>query len=163
MQDVWGIFDPQAGGTVSLLQFAEVYTLFNLYPDKNELNLTFKKYNVDKDNLLKFNDLIKMFGPKDQRYCELFTNRKSFNQGKCYLRASCFFPETMHDFKSLLLQIINTEIRVNDLKKQLHERKNFDITKAFIALGGAADGSVRINIQNFNKFFISHNFVANER
>lgn len=57
--------------------------------------LTFKKYDTDKDELLKFEDLVRMLAPRDSRYRDLVVARKSFNEGKCYLRAQSFLPETM--------------------------------------------------------------------
>jgi len=60
--------------------------------------LAFKKYDSDKDDLLKFEDFVKIFAPRDSRYRDLVVARKSFNTGVCYHRARCFLPETMHDF-----------------------------------------------------------------
>lgn len=70
------------------------------------------------------------------------------------MRARCFLSETMSDFKRLLLLILNTEVRINNMKKSLEERKNFDITKAFIACGGSADGNKRIKTEQLSKFMI---------
>ena len=95
-----------------------------------------------------------MFAPRDQRYRDLVVARKSFNDGRCYLRAECFLPETMQDFKRLLLLVINTEVRVNNLKKSLKERKNFDIVKAYVACGGTEDDKSRLKPANFQKFLI---------
>ena len=49
------------------------------------------------------------------------------------------------------------------MKKSLIERKNFDMTKAFVACGGSADGLSRIKPESLSKFLISHNFVASDR
>jgi len=61
------------------------------------------------------------------------------------------------------LSIINTEVRINSLKKSLHERKNFDVQKAFIACGGKTEGLSRIKAEDISKFMINQNFVANDR
>ena len=69
----------------------------------------------------------------------------------------------MHDFKRLLLLCINTEVRVNNLKKSLSERKNFDPVKAYVACGGSEDGKSRLKVQDFQKFLLQHNFIPNDR
>ena len=98
LQDVWAIFDTQGCGTISRLQFEEVFALFGMYPEREEVLMAFRRYDSDKDDLLKYADLVKMFGPRDHRYCDVLTARKSFNEGRCYMRARCFLPETMQDF-----------------------------------------------------------------
>jgi len=49
MHDCWAIFDLGANGTLSRLQFEEVYLLFKIYPKREEFSLTFKHYDKDKD------------------------------------------------------------------------------------------------------------------
>ena len=102
MGDVWAIFDVQHLGTVSRLQFEEVYNLLGLYPQRDELQLTFKRYDTDRDDVLKFEDFLKIFGPRDKRYLDVVSTRHSFNEGRSYCRAQCFLPETMSTFKRLL-------------------------------------------------------------
>ena len=79
----------------------------------------FRRYDSDSDDLLKYEDIIKMFGPRDKRYCDVLTARKPFNDGACFMRAKCFLPDTLTDFSRLLLLILNTEARINSLKKSL--------------------------------------------
>ncbi len=119
LHDVWAIFDTQGCGTISRMQFAEVYSLFGLFPEREELIMGFRKYDSDSDDLLKYEDIIKMFGPRDKRYCDVLTARKPFNDGLCFMRAKCFLPDTLTDFSRLLLLILNTEARINSLKKSL--------------------------------------------
>lgn len=69
-----------------------------MYPERHEIMLTFRRYDCDKDELLQFDDLVRMIGPRDQRYRDLMVARKSFNEGRCFMRARCFLPETMQDF-----------------------------------------------------------------
>ncbi len=127
MIDLWALFDGQGHGTISRMQFEEVYNLLSMYPDRHELVMLFRKFDTDQDEILKYPDLVNMFGPRDDRYKDVLVHRKSFNSGRCYMRAQCFLPETMNDFKRLLLLLLNTEVRINNLKKQLIERKNFDV------------------------------------
>ena len=49
MTDVWAIFDTQHSGSVSRLQFEEVYNLLGLYPSREEIMMTFKNYDTDCD------------------------------------------------------------------------------------------------------------------
>lgn len=81
--------------------------------------------------------------------------RKSFNDGRCFLRAETFLPETMNEFKRLLSLVLQTEVRINNLKAQITSRKNFDIEKAFAAVCGSSDGKDRVDVEKFNAFLVS--------
>jgi hypothetical protein len=66
------------------MMFEEVYTLFGLYPERDELFMTFRKYNAKKDDLLKYSDIVDIFAPRDERYKDILVRRKSFNTGRCF-------------------------------------------------------------------------------
>ena len=59
--------------------------------------------------------------------------------------------------------LIDTEIRINDLKKELVNRKNFKMDQAFEACGGSKQGLSKIGAEHFNKFFVSHGLFASDR
>ena len=144
--------------------FQEVYNLFGLNPEQCEMALVFFFYDSDKDGFLDRENMVRMFAPRDERYKDLVLQRKSFNEDYCFHRQHCFLPDTMQQLCRLLSLIIDTEVRVNNLKRSLIERKNFDVEKAYLACGGSVDkGFSRINPEKLSKFLISHNFVANDR
>lgn len=49
MHDLWKIFDLGGSGTITRLQFEEVYLLLKLYPQTEEFLMTFQHYDKDKD------------------------------------------------------------------------------------------------------------------
>jgi len=68
MHDCWGIFDLGGNGTLTKLQFEEVYLLLKIYPKQEELNLLFLRYDLDKDRLLSYKEFVDMIAPRDSRY-----------------------------------------------------------------------------------------------
>jgi hypothetical protein len=102
-----------------------VYLLLKIYPKKDEFLTTFQHYDKDKDQLLSYQEFVTMMAPKDERYKDVLMQRKSYNQGSSFARANCFLPSTQSDFKRLLLLLVDTEVRINEVKRSLVSRKNF--------------------------------------
>lgn len=125
--------------------------------------MTFKHYDKDKDQLLSYQEFVNMMAPKDERYKDVLIQRKSYNQGSTYARANCFLPSTQSDFKRLLLLLVDTEVRINEVKKSLVSRKNFKMDQAFTACGGSKEGLSKLGPDNFNRFFMSQGFFASDR
>jgi hypothetical protein len=116
---------------VTKQQFLEVYTLLKLYPSTAEVNLVFKRYNKDKSMTMSFKEFIEMICPRNEHYMTMLMARKSQSCSLVYARAACFFPQTQVDFRNLLNLIIVTEVKINEVKQSLKNRKFFDIQKAF--------------------------------
>lgn len=69
------------------MQFEEVFTLLTLYPERIEVLMLFRKFDGDRDDILKYADLVDMFAPRDERYKDVLVHRKTFNKERCYMRA----------------------------------------------------------------------------
>ena len=65
MHDCWGIFDLNGAGSLSKLQYEEVYLLLKIYPKREELALMFQHYDKDNDQLLSYKEFVEMIAPKD--------------------------------------------------------------------------------------------------
>ena len=114
MIDVWSLFDIHGTGKISRLEFEEVYAIFQMNPSAAEMNLLYQRYS--QNGGFEFSDLVNVFTPRDERYREIVVARKSFNDGRCFMRAQTFLPETMNEFKRLLTLVLQTEVRINNLR-----------------------------------------------
>ncbi len=150
-------------GIVSKFQFEEVFTLLKLYPTTSEINLVFKNYNKDKNMIFSFREFVEMISPRDENYKNMLMNRKSQNCKTTYARAASFLPHTQEDFRNLLNLIVQTEVRINEVKHSLNNRRNFDIQKAFEACGGGAAEGTKIGKIHMLKFLLSQGYNATDR
>jgi|LauGreDrversion4_2_1035121.scaffolds.fasta_scaffold490359_1 hypothetical protein len=61
------------------------------------------------------------------------------------------------------MMIIDTEVRINEIKRSLVSRKNFKMDQAFTACGGSKEGLSKLGPEDFNKFFMSQGYYASDR
>lgn len=79
IEDCYRIFDVDAKGYISLRELEEGYNLYKIYPQKAELELLMKKYDIDEDGKLKFQEFTNIIVPKDKNYAALLLTRKPYN------------------------------------------------------------------------------------
>ena len=77
--DYFRIFDVEGRGAISSSELAEGMKRFNVYPNKEELYLFFRRFDKDNDGKLKFSDFTDAFICKQQEYATLLNNRTPIN------------------------------------------------------------------------------------
>ena len=82
LKDLFMVFDVQQKGNVSMREFEEVYSLFQIYPNSDEIELVFKTYDLDFDGKLSFAEISEVFTPKDENYAALIHNRNQYQRDR---------------------------------------------------------------------------------
>lgn len=65
----------------------EVFSLFEIYPTLEELELVMSKYDKDQDGKLNFKEFCGMILPLDKNYQSLLLSRKSYNGNFAFNRS----------------------------------------------------------------------------
>ena len=82
LEDCYKLFDNDEKGYITFREIVETYSLFSLYPKKEDLELMMKKYDKDQDGKLNYEEFCKAVQPKDKNYASLLINRKAYNYNK---------------------------------------------------------------------------------
>ncbi len=104
--------------------------------------LLIRKYDQDYNGKLTFNEVATMLLSKDQNYSKLVLERKAYNQGSTFLRTEPFTPETQMEFVNLLMMLVQTEVRCEQVRQQLRNRKDFKFNEAFASIDKKGKGGI---------------------
>ena len=118
-----------------------------LFPSENQINLLYKRYDLDNDNQLNFEEFMNIISPLKKEYLTLYekdednTNIISFYSKKKIIE--------------LLNTIINTESSINELKCKLSSDKNFNFIDFWGLLMKYSQDDVKLNKNEFSFFLES--------
>lgn len=65
-----------------------------MYPSTGELNLVFRKYDKNKDQMFSFEEFVDFICPRDENYRSMLIWRKAASDRVSYARARSFMPKT---------------------------------------------------------------------
>ncbi len=92
--DAFSIFDPSKRGTLSISEVKDGLAAIGVYPTSEELELVFKRYDVDYNERLTFKEFEAMWLPYDPHYSQHLIMRPSNHRVKQFKRDDCFFADT---------------------------------------------------------------------
>ena len=91
-----------------------------IFPNLAQINLIFKRYDIDKDNNLNLNEFINMLTPLNQQYLCILKEKEKLNKVHQFL--SFKSKETIIEF---FKTIIENETNIHKIKGELLSKENF--------------------------------------
>ena len=107
--DAFDLFDPLRRGNLDKYDLKDVFSLFGVSADNDELNLLIKKYDTDLDGKWRYSEFVNAILPKKHEYATLVRNRLPFNSSGRYSRLNLFALDTKYLFISVLRAWISCE------------------------------------------------------
>lgn len=146
LYDFYNIFDVDNQKRFCFRQFKEVFDLFNLYPDSEFLRMAFVKLDRDIDGVITLEEFFQQMGPRDKNYKDLLMTRSSiYNDKKNFPRSYCFSPDTQRALIGLLRAMPAAEESIEQVRRNLQLRRNFDVREAFKVLDKKNKGFIELN------------------
>jgi Ca2+-binding EF-hand superfamily protein len=134
LYDAFRCFDHRIEGSITLGDLKAGLNDLGVFPTYEELELFFKRYDVNRDNRLRFHEICNAFTTQDPYYASL-VNRRTTNGLKAprYVRDECFEYATRNEFKEVWRTHFRVETSAEVLRQRLNKNINFDFYAAFKA------------------------------
>ncbi|CDW74571.1 ef hand family protein [Stylonychia lemnae] len=161
LEEAYKIFDNQNRGTINLREFEEAMNIMSIYPRREEIQLLFQLYDADQDGKLNFNEFCAMVLPLDKNYASLIVGRNNYHDSRDYSRGNCFIPETQREFLSVLNHLLQAQMRSEQVRKLLEQRKNFDVAQSFQSLDKSKNG--QISKQDIKQFLEERHYFPSDK
>lgn len=101
LYDAFKILDVRDLGSVDMLDIKKGLESIGLFATSDEINLFIKRYDIDKNQKLRFSEFFDAMLPADAYYSEILRRRNS-NGIRSYYRDDCFSFSTKLAFKDLM-------------------------------------------------------------
>lgn len=94
----------------------------------DRLFILFKRYNTERNDLLSFQEYCSILCPVNERESEILRSRSQTGS------LDLFEPHVVNNFLNVVLEAIQIEVNMEQIRQKLAGRKDFDIGKAFLTL-----------------------------
>ena len=132
LMDGFRMFDVYARGWVSPAEFADGLRDLGVFFDSADVDLFFKRFEKDRDNLLRYSDFCDAFTPLAQEYSTILSSRGPyFIHRESYRPYEYFHPDTRLALKNALRVHFQVEASAEDLRKKQSRRPFFNVYDAF--------------------------------
>jgi Ca2+-binding EF-hand superfamily protein len=145
--NIFGIFATQDRKYINSKTLKEAFNYFDVFPNRNDIKLIFKRFDMDNDGLLSYFEFKSMLLPVDQKKLELLVESSSYLNLK---EEKYNFSQKIKDILNLLFKkMIDTEFTYELFRERLAEKLVLDIYEAFGILD--KDGKGYIGIAEFRE------------
>ncbi|KRX08920.1 hypothetical protein PPERSA_09024 [Pseudocohnilembus persalinus] len=149
--DAFRLFDVDGKGICSPQDFMHVFNEIGIFPSKYELYLMLKKYDLNQDGKISYNEFRDMLRPVKREYEAMGSERAPREKDLYFDIGDLWSLETRQNFGILFKIMIQNEAALESLRQRLNKRKNFNLKKIFSYIDGDLDGYWRVS--DFKKIF----------
>jgi Ca2+-binding EF-hand superfamily protein len=150
------MMDSSNNGEVYRFELMDTLKKHNVYVDRVELDLFFKKFDRNQDGKLSFSEFADAIAPHD-RHASDSLNRKQAN----YPREPRFSYSTQNSFEETLKKVFRNFGAQNDMNKRLREKPAFFISAAFDRID--QDNNGHITASELRRFLDDHRHFCSYR
>lgn len=101
LHDAFVIFDHCRVGAISQADMRDGLAAIGVFPTSDEVDLFFKRYDVNRDHRLNFSEFSEAFVAQDNYYAHMLNRRPSNHRHACHRRDDCFFADTQVEFRNM--------------------------------------------------------------
>ena len=151
ISNLFNIFDKSNNKEIKKENFTEVCNELNIFPTDDQIFLLFKKYDLDEDNILNYEEFSNMILPMKDEYNSIIQNRENNNQNE--LKNS---SKSYKLLKELIKAIIQVETYFYELKNSIH-LNNFSLKNIWDFLIHYSSNGENLNKKEFKLFLEDNN------
>ena len=121
-EDAFRIFDPNNKGFLDKEDIKNGLNLLGIFPTEKKLKLLIKRFDLEKNGYLKYEDFFDMIVPFEKNYRKRIENRPPNNTCYCPCNnnnINVFSERTIYYLQNLFILIIDFEKEINDDRKLL--------------------------------------------
>ena len=118
-EDVFRIFDQNNKGFLNKDDIKNGLNLLGLFPTEKRLKLLMKRFDLEKNGYLNYNDFFDMIVPFEKNYRHRIENRLPNTCCPCDNSIDIFSEKTIYYLQNLFILIIDFEKEINDDRKLL--------------------------------------------
>ena len=146
LPNLFYIFDISKNEEITKENFIEVCKQLNLFPTNDQIYLLYKKYDLDNDNILNYEEFCQMILPLKEEYLIIIKNRQE-NMNN--------FTEISKESNLLLKNLIKAFIQVEsyfyELKKKIKLR-NFNLNNAWNNISQYSSNGEKLSKKDLENF-----------
>ena len=156
LNDAFKMFDLGLSGHITDYDIKAVFEMHGIFITLEEAKLLLSRYDRDLDGVLRFDELIDMFLPKDLVTSDALADRSAMYPSGYYTVASIPDPVTKNDFTHVLALNVKVENHVESIRQKHSERPLFNAVDAYDALNKY--GNVALTRDDFGILLANHRF-----
>ncbi len=108
--DCFKLFEFSGRGWANIDDFKAGLSSLGVFPALADLELAFRRFDTDKDGVLRYSEFCDMFTPKSPEYAHMLGSRDPYYIHKPYYRREDFFHgETRHSIAGLFRTLFSVE------------------------------------------------------
>ena len=143
--NIFSKFDINKNNLISKEAFIYVCNMeYFIFPTDNQIDLLFKRFDLDNDGQLNFEEFMNIISPLRKEYLTLYDKEENTNNNISF--------NSKKKIIELLKLIINTETSIYELKTKLTSNKNFNFIDFWGLLMKYSQDNVKVNKNEFNSF-----------
>jgi Ca2+-binding EF-hand superfamily protein len=149
---------PDKGRNITINNLRDAYELLGVPLSSEEAHLVMMRIDANRDGVLTYTDICDVFRPKNLALAREFGQRMPMELQTSQMIS---FKATKL-IKKLFASFVKVENFIEDMKKSLLGRVNFDLAKAFSVLNmeGEKDGFDKISVEELQGILKRHGFIA---
>ena len=128
----------------------------DINPTNEEIHLLYKKYAINNNELIEFNDFIEMISSIEKYYKELLYNKKPQNYIPKYNKGDIFSHETKNLLKNLFNLIFESEKELEDYRHEINKCFMLNVREIFKKIDIVNKGN--FNVLDLTIFLNSYEF-----
>ena len=158
ISNLFNIFDKSNNKEIKKENFTEVCNELNIFPTDDQIFLLYKKYDLDKDNNLNYEEFSNMILPLKEEYNSIIQSRENNNENELKISNNSYKL-----LKELIKAFIQVETYFYELKNSI-KLENFSPKNAWDYIIHYSSNGENLNINEFKLFLQDNNifFTKNE-
>lgn len=144
LADTYRMFDPTNKGFVTAHDMADTLEYLDLHPSTEDLYTWFRRFDLDSDGRLHFEDFCAMFTPRQCEYFKLLKHRPTKNVASSR-RRSVLSQETQGLLRKALALHLEVEVAADAVRRRLIDQPRFDPRIAFSDLDIDGNGYITLD------------------
>ena len=151
ISNLFNIFDKSNNKEIKKENFIEVCNELNIFPTEDQIFLLYKKYDLDKDNILNYEEFFNMILPIKEEYNSIIQSRDNCNENEIKISNNSY-----KILKELIKAFIQVETYFYELKNSI-KLQNFSPKNAWDYIIHYSSNGENLNINEFKLFLEDNN------